>query len=137
MNVTQNTHAIDVKALVNQWFEGVKTRDAEKLLSLLQSDMQLTVPFQTEVILGNVSALQIFKGFDEAVDNFSYKSVLIDGQIAALRFDGHINGEYLQGVDLFHFNTEGKVEKIEVMARPLAAIQHLHDAVNGYKLQTV
>jgi len=29
------------------------------------------------------------------------------------------------------------VEKIEVMARPLAAIQHLHDAVNGVKLQAV
>ncbi len=137
MNVTQNTNALDVSALVNQWFEGVKTRDAEKLLLLLEPHMQLTVPFQTEVILGNMSALQTFKAFDEAVDNFSYKSVLIDGQVAALRFDGHINGEYLQGVDFFHFNTEGKVEKIEVMARPLAAIQHLHEAVNGYMLQTV
>jgi len=128
-----NTSTLDVSTLVNQWFEGVKKRDINKLLSLLHPDMQLTVPFQTEVILGNVNALQTFKAFDEAVNNFSYKNVLIDGNIAALRFEGDINGEHLQGVDFFHFNAEGQVEKIEVMARPLAAIQHLHEAVNGNK----
>jgi len=129
-----NKSALDINTLVNQWFEGVKARDANKLLSLLHPDMQLTVPFQTEVILGNVNALHTFKTFDGAVNNFNYKNVLIDGNIAALRFDGYTNGEHLQGVDFFHFNTEGRVEKIEVMARPLAAIQYLHKAVNGHKL---
>jgi len=121
---------LNISSLVNQWFEGVKARDAKKLLSLLHPDMQLTVPFQTEVILGNVNALQTFKIFDEVVINFNYKSVLIDGKVAALRFDGFVNGEHLQGVDFFHFNSEGRVEKIEVMARPLAAIQNLHEAVS-------
>jgi hypothetical protein len=104
------------------------------LLSLLHPDTQLSVPFQTEVILGNVNALHTFKAFDEAVDNFTYKNILIDGNIAALRFDGSINGEYLQGVDFFHFNSEGRVERIEVMARPLVAIQYLREAVNANKL---
>jgi len=128
-----NRSELDINTLVNQWFEGVKKRDVNKLLSLLHPDMQLTVPFQTEAILGNVNALQTFKAFDEAVNNFNYKNVLIDGNIAALHFEGDINGEHLQGVDFFHFNAEGQVEKIEVMARPLAAIQYLHEAVNGRK----
>jgi len=118
-----NINALDMNALVNQWFEGVKARDAERLLSLLHSDIQLTVPFQTEAILGNVNALQTFKAFDEAVNNF-----------ATLHFEGDVNGEHLQGVDFFHFNAEGQVKKIEVMARPLAAIQYLHEAVNGLKI---
>jgi len=130
----QDTSALEVNMLVNQWFEGVKKRNVNKLLSLLHPDMQLTVPFQTEVVLGNVNALQTFKAFDEAVNNFNYKNVLIDGNIAALRFEGDINGEYLQGVDFFHFNAKGQVEKIEVMARPLAAIQSLRKAVNGLKI---
>lgn len=129
----QSSSTLDVRTLVNQWFEGVKERDVNKLLSLLHTDMQLTVPFQTEVVLGNMNALQTFKAFDEAVKNFSYKNVLIDGNIAALRFEGNINGEHIQGVDFFHFNAEGQVEKIEVMARPLAAIQHLHEAINNHK----
>jgi hypothetical protein len=66
----------------------------------------------------------------------NYKNILIDGNIAALRFDGYINGEYLQGVNFFHFNSEGRVERKEVMARPLAAIQYLHEAANANKLQT-
>jgi len=130
----QSPSALDVSTLVNQWFEGVDEKDVNKLLSLLHPDMKLTVPFQTEVILGHVNALQTFKAFDEAVNNFSYRNVLIDGNIAALRFDGYINGEHLQGVDFFHFNREGRVVKIEIMARPLAAIKHLHDAVNGHKV---
>jgi len=130
----QNEFTLDVSMLVNQWFEGVKARDANKLLSLLHPDVQLTVPFQTEVTLGNVKALHTFKTFDEVVNNFNYKNVLIDGNIAALRFDGYIKDEHLQGVDFFHFNSEGQVEKIEVMARPLVAIQHLYEAVNGNKL---
>jgi len=127
----QNTSTLDVNTLVNHWFEGVKARDVKKLLSLLHPDIQLTVPFKSEVILGNVKALQTFKAFDEAVANFSYKNVLIDGNIAALRFEGDIKGEHLQGVDFFHFNAEGLVEKIEVMSRPLAAIAHLREAVIG------
>jgi len=127
----QNTSRLDINTLVNHWFEGVKERDVKKLLSLLHPDIQLTVPFKSEVILGNVKALQTFKAFDEAVANFSYKNVLIDGNIAALRFEGDIKGEHLQGVDFFHFNAEGLVEKIEVMSRPLAAIAHLREAVIG------
>lgn len=136
-SATDNQHhrsALDIKTLVNQWLEGVKARDANKLLSLLNPDMQLTVPFQTEVILGNVNTLHTFKIFDEVMTDFNYKNALIDGNIAALRFEGYINGELLQGVDFFHFNTEGQVEKIEVMARPLAAIQYLHEAVNRHKV---
>jgi len=129
-----NTSELDINILVKKWFEGVKKRDVNKLLSLLHPDMELTVPFQTETILGNVNALQTFKVFDESVNNFNYKNVLIDGNIAALHFEGDINGEHLQGVDFFHFNADGQVEKIEVMARPLAAIQYLHEAVNGCKI---
>ena len=134
INNQSNASELDVNALVSQWFKGVNARDTNKLLSLLHPDIQLTVPFQTEVILGNVNALHTFKTFDEAVDDFNYKNVLIEGNIAALRFDGYINGEHLQGVDFLHFNTEGQVEKIEVMARPLTAIQYLHEAVNGHKI---
>jgi len=101
------------------------------LLSLLHPDMQLTVPFQTDVILGNVNALHTFKSFDEVVNDFNYKNVLIDGNIAALRFDGYINGEHLQGVDFFTFNEKGLVETIEVMARPLAAVLCLQEAIEG------
>jgi len=127
----QNNSALDVKKLVNHWIEGVKERDVKKLLSILHPDIQLTVPFKTEVILGNVKALQTFKAFDEVVDNFSYENVLIDGNIAALRFEGDIKGVHLQGVDFFHFNADGLVEKVEVMSRPLAAIAHLREAVIG------
>jgi hypothetical protein len=129
-----NTSELDINILVKKWFEGVKKRDVHKLLSLLHPDMELTVPFQTEIILGNVNALQTFKAFDESVNNFNYKNVLIDGNIAALYFEADINGEHLQGVDFFYFNADGQVEKIEVMARPLAAIQYLHEAVNGCKI---
>jgi len=130
----KNISALNVSTLVNQWLEGVKQRDVNKLLSLLHPDIRLTVPFQTDVILGNINTLETFRTFDEMVSNFIYKSVLIDGSIAALRFEGDINGERLQGVDFFHFNSAGQVEKIEVMARPLAAVQGLQKAIEGKML---
>ena len=68
-----NTSELDINMLVNQWHEGVKKRDINKLLLLLHPDMQLTVPFQTEAILGHMNALQTFKAFDEYVNNFNYK----------------------------------------------------------------
>ena len=123
--------AIDTQGLVNQWFSGIKERNAHALLSLLHPDMVLTTPFQTEAISGNVNVLQTFKTFDQCVKNFTYQGVLVDGDIAALRFEGEVGGEHLQGVDFFHFNQEGQVEKIEVMARPLAAVQALRKAIDG------
>jgi len=125
----QSLSTDDVGCRVNQWFEAVKARHVNTLMSLLCSDVRLTVPFQTEVILGNVNTLNTFKVFDQVVNNFSYNSVLIDGNTAALRFDGDINEEHLQGVDFFHFNSAGQVDKIEVMARPLIAINYLHETV--------
>jgi len=130
-----DTNSLDVRALVNQWLEGGKIRDGQKLLALLHPDIRLTVPFKTDVIWGSINTLSTFKAFDEVVSNFTYKNVLIDGKVAALRFEGNINGELLQGVDLFHFNHEGQIEKIEIMARPLASVQSLQEAIEGNDVQ--
>jgi hypothetical protein len=59
----------------------VLSRDANKLMSLLHPNMQLTVPFQTEVILDKLNALQIFKTLDQVMIDFNYNNVLIDGYI--------------------------------------------------------
>ena len=129
-DVQSKATPIDTVDLINQWFGGIKERNAQALLSLLHPDMVLTTPFQTESISGNMNVLKTFKIFDQCVNNFNYQGVLVDGNIAALRFDGDVGGEHLQGVDFFHFNQEGQVEKIEVMARPLAAVQALRTAID-------
>ena len=59
----------------------MKARDANKLISLLHPNMQVIVPFQTEVILDKLNALQIFKTLDQVMIDFNYKNVLIDGYI--------------------------------------------------------
>jgi hypothetical protein len=43
--------------------------------------MQVIVPFQTEVILDKLNALQIFKTLDQVMIDFNYNNVLIDGYI--------------------------------------------------------
>lgn len=119
----------NIPQLVKQWHEAVEKRDREAVINLLHKDLELKTPFQTEAISGVLNVMQTMIFFIESMDTFQYRECLTDEGIAALKFDGTINGETLEGVDFFHFDAQGKVFRIEVMARPLSSIEKLGQSI--------
>jgi hypothetical protein len=59
-------------------------------------------------------------------ENFKYVREVSDDHQAVLEFTGENEGIAINGVDIFSWNAEGKIDSFKVMVRPLKAINLLH-----------
>lgn len=58
-------------------------------------------------------------------DSFRYVRELVDGADALLEFTAEIDGIQINGIDLIHFDENGKINDFKVMVRPLKAVNKL------------
>ncbi len=58
-------------------------------------------------------------------DSFRYVRELVDGDDALLEFTAEIEGIHVNGIDLIHFDTDGKIKDFKVMVRPMKAMNKL------------
>lgn len=58
-------------------------------------------------------------------DSFRYVREIIDGNDACLEFTSEIDGIHINGIDLIHFDDDGKIKDFKVMIRPLKAVNKL------------
>jgi hypothetical protein len=58
--------------------------------------------------------------------NFRYVREVVGPSDAILEFEAEIDGIHLNGVDMFHWNAEGRIDDFKVMVRPLKAVNLLH-----------
>ena len=57
--------------------------------------------------------------------NFHYVGKWFDTHSAVLEFAAELDGLSVEGIDLIHWNDEGKIVSVKVMIRPLKALQAL------------
>ena len=55
-------------------------------------------------------------------DTFKYLRILESGNNAVLEFETKVDGIYINGVDMIHWNSEGLIDDFKVMLRPLKAV---------------
>ena len=68
--------------------------------------------------------------------NFSYVREVIGESDAVLEFTAEINGIQINGVDMIHWNADGKIDDFKVMIRPLKAVNLLHQLMGRMLEQT-
>jgi ketosteroid isomerase-like protein len=57
---------------------------------------------------------------------FHYVREVVSGNDAVLEFETEVEGIFVNGVDMIHWNDEGKIVDFKVMIRPLKAVNLLH-----------
>jgi hypothetical protein len=67
---------------------------------------------------------------------FEYVRELIGESEAVLEFTSEVNGIHINGVDMIHWNADGKIDDFKVMIRPLKAINLLHGMMKQMLGQT-
>ena len=55
-------------------------------------------------------------------DDFRYLREIADGNQACLEFQTELEGIQINGVDIIHWNEDGKIKDFKVMVRPVKAI---------------
>ncbi len=58
--------------------------------------------------------------------DFHYVREVIGESDAVLEFTAELNGIIINGVDMIHWNADGKIDDFKVMIRPLKAVNLLH-----------
>jgi hypothetical protein len=110
------------------WHDLVTRRDAEALDAVLADD----VVFHSPVVHTPQKGKPITKLYLSAAlhvlnnDSFRYLRKIVGESDALLEFTTEIDGIVINGVDIIHWNAEGKIDDFKVMVRPLKAINLLH-----------
>ena len=115
------------------WHAIVDSRDPSGLDALLADDAVLVSPVvhtpqrgKPIVSLYLRAALRVFAGPD-----FRYVREIVGPSDAMLEFETTIDGIAVNGVDLLHWDADGRITEFKVMVRPLKAIQVVHERMGA------
>ncbi|MEE8310974.1 MAG: nuclear transport factor 2 family protein [Candidatus Binatia bacterium] len=120
-------------ATIDRWHAMLESRDLTALDEILATDAVFHSPIVhapqegkevTKLYL--TAAFQVLSGAD-----FQYVRELISETDAILEFTAEIDGVHINGVDMIHWNAEGRIDDFKVMIRPLKAVNLLHRMMGG------
>jgi len=113
---------------LDAWHQMLEQRNAAALDDVLADD----AVFHSPVVHTPQEGKALTKMYLSAAimvlgsSNFTYVREVINDSDAVLEFTAEINGIVINGVDMIHWNAEGKIDDFKVMIRPLKAVNLLH-----------
>jgi hypothetical protein len=114
---------------IAHWHRLVNERNAAGLDALLAEDAVFHSPVVHTPQVGKAitkayltAALAVFGN-----DSFRYRRELHGEHDAVLEFELELDGIAINGVDLIHWNAEGRITEFKVMLRPLKAVTLIHE----------
>jgi hypothetical protein len=109
------------------WHRLIEARDPGALDNILADD----VVFHSPVVHTPQKGKELAKMYLSAAimllgnNEFKYVRELIGESEAVLEFTSEVNGIHINGVDMIHWNADGKIDDFKVMIRPLKAVNLL------------
>ena len=114
---------------VAQWHEVVRTGEARRLVDLLAEDVVFHSPVVHTAQRGKAitahyltAALHVFGN-----DSFRYVREVCGSRDAILEFQVTLDGIEVNGVDMLHWDDDGRIDQFKVMLRPLKAVNLIHE----------
>jgi hypothetical protein len=113
---------------IEAWHRLIEARDASGLDDILADD----VVFHSPVVHTPQKGKQLAKMYLGAAimvlgnSEFAYVRQLFGESDAVLEFTSEVGGIHINGVDIIHWNADGKIDDFKVMIRPLKAVNLLH-----------
>lgn len=113
---------------IDTWHQLIKHKNAAGLDDILADDAVFHSPVVHTPQQGKAltkfylsAAIMVLGG-----SNFEYVREVIGESDAVLEFTAEVDGIHINGVDMVHWNADGKIDDFKVMIRPLKAVNLLH-----------
>jgi len=116
------------KPAIETWHQLIRDKNAAGLDDILADD----AVFHSPVVHTPQEGKALAKLYLSAAimvlgsSNFEYVREVVGESDAVLEFTAEVNGIIINGVDMVHWNAEGKIDDFKVMIRPLKAVNLLH-----------
>jgi hypothetical protein len=123
---------------IDSWHRLIEERNVGALDDILAED----AVFHSPVVHTPQKGKQLTKLYLSAAimvlgnSNFNYVREVIGDSDAVLEFTAEIDGIHINGVDMVHWNAEGKIDDFKVMIRPLKAVNLLYGLMQKMLAQT-
>jgi hypothetical protein len=117
------------KPAIETWHQLITERDVAALDDILADD----AVFHSPVVHTPQKGKQLTKMYLSAAimvlgnSDFEYVREVVGDSDAVLEFTSEINGIHINGVDMIHWNADGKIDDFKVMIRPLKAVNLLYE----------
>jgi hypothetical protein len=124
-----------------KWHPLVEARDLVALEKILAEDVSMGAPPYWDRLNGRPIVHHLLGLIINTIEDFAYHREWHDdsrgeGEIA-LEFRGHVGEIELQGIDLITLNDRGELQNLDVMIRPMNALETLRDIVAPQMLEFV
>lgn len=116
-------------ASLQRWHAMLEQRDLGALPALLADNVVFRSPMAHTPYSGPLVVATILQTVIQVFVDFTYHRQLAsaDGLSVVLEFSATVNGRELKGIDMIRFDEQGKIAELEVMVRPMSALQVLGD----------
>jgi hypothetical protein len=121
---------------IEQWHQVVKSRDSHALHALLADDVVFVSPVVHTPQVGKPITLAYLQAAMQVLNNdsFRYLNEWYAPLSAVLEFECTVDGITVNGIDMIHWDADGRIDRFKVMVRPLKAVNKLHELM-GRELQ--
>ena len=117
----------------------VESRDLAALDALFAEDIRFYSPVKFTPFAGKPMVLGLFGVLLRTFEDFRYIGHFdgtsetsadgVEAPSAVLLFRASVNGKQIHGIDLLHFDDDGRINEFTVMVRPQSAVHALGEAV--------
>ena len=117
------------ETFLDEWHRVVRERDVPALAALLAADVSVGAPPYWEPFRGAPLVQHLLGLILETVEGFTYhREWKQDGELA-LEFRGRVGSFELQGIDLISLDGAGRIRRLDVLMRPVNAVNALIAAI--------
>lgn len=120
---------VDSERFLTRWHAIVASRDLEALAEVLAPEVSIGSPPYWAPLEGKPLVHFLLGVILETIEDFTYHREWTAGSELALEFRGHVGGIELQGIDLITLDDTGRVTHLDVLIRPMNALEQLRDRV--------
>jgi hypothetical protein len=121
-------HSVMRSGPVERWHAVIESRDLSRLDDLLAEDVVFHSPVVHTPQRGKALTIMYLTGAYNVLvgPSFRYVREVVSDTDAVLEFQAEIDGIHVNGIDMFHWNADGRIDDFKVMIRPLKAINLMH-----------
>jgi hypothetical protein len=119
----------DAAAFLTVWHPIVSTRDLAGLSRVLSDDVAMGAPPYWQKLRGKPLVQKLLGVILDTIEDFTYHREWTSGRELALEFHGRVGDLALQGIDLITLDDDNRIANLDVMIRPMNALEELRDRV--------
>lgn len=120
-----NTHTTELPPVIERWLRVIETGEMDELDDMLAEDAVFYSPAVFAPQRGRALTSAYLRAAEHMFQGtgFHYVEKWIGADSAVLHFAAEVDGLSLEGIDMIHWNDDGKITSVKVMIRPFKALQ--------------